>query len=153
MARPKGSLNKRSHGVLSLLEQEFDLNPIRELAALCKREVPLVVGDQIVQDKDGNDVTIPFLKGNELVTALGKLADKTYATLKAQEIDHKLDNLPTVTVDMQGVAMDSVPAGSLKKLKKDELVAIAAVAGVVNPSRLTKAQLIKTIDDVRADHD
>ncbi len=109
--RPKGSINKRSRGVLAILKEQYDLDPILELAQLCSKTVPMVTSSgDLVEDEHGQPVMVPFLKGNELVQALGKLADKTYPTLKAQEVDHRSDGLPTVVLDMTGIAVDTKPA-------------------------------------------
>lgn len=106
--RQKGTLNKRSQGLLSMLERDYDLHPIRKLAEACVKEVPLQLDDGTpVCDENGKPIMVPWLKPQEYLTALGKLADKTVPTLKAQEIDLKTDGLPTVLVDMRGVQEES----------------------------------------------
>ena len=121
MARPKGALNHRSQMAKRLLAEQFDLDPLLELAELIKKRVPLTNSSgEIVYDKDGNEVMVPYLSGSEMVTGLGKLMDKTYPTLKAQEIDHKGDGLPTVVVDMQGLSMDTKPARKRRAPAKKE---------------------------------
>jgi len=108
VARPAGSLNKRSKALLEALKQEFDLDPIYKLAETCQLQVPMTdsSGDPVL-DADGNIVMVPFLKASELITALGKLADKTYPSLKAQEIDLGATALPTIKIDMKGISEDT----------------------------------------------
>lgn len=112
MARPAGSLNKRSKALLETLKSEYDLDPIMKLAETCSLQVPMTDtnGDPVV-DANGNMVMVPFLKASELITALGKLADKTYPSLKAQEIDLGANSLPMITIDMKGIAEDTKKRG------------------------------------------
>ena len=99
----KGIPNKRTQGVLALLRKEFDLDPILELAATIRKEVPLRDKDGLpVLDENGEAVKVPFLSPSEMITALGKLADKTYPNLKAIEHSGEM-NLPTVVVNLRGV--------------------------------------------------
>lgn len=103
MARPKGSPNKPKHTLLARLKDAYDLDPIMKLAEVCSKEVPLVLPDgTALKDLSGNPVMIPYLKGSELVTALGKLADKTYATLKSQDLNVSAGD-PVVVVDLTGI--------------------------------------------------
>ena len=47
MARPAGSMNRRSQGVLALLKREYDLDPILELAETIRRQVPMTSGGEM----------------------------------------------------------------------------------------------------------
>lgn len=114
--RQKGTLNKRSSALLTRLRQDYDLDPIEKLAETCSLSVPMTdsKGDPVC-DENGNIIMVPYLKANELINALGKLADKTYPTLKAQEIDINADNLPTVVMDMRGVLEETKTRAARKK--------------------------------------
>ncbi len=103
MARPKGSTNRRTQGVLALLRKEFDLDPILELAQTIRKEVPLRTKDgELVPGVDGKPVMVPFLSPSEMIQALGKLADKTYPNLKAVEVSAG-EGLPSVVINLRGV--------------------------------------------------
>lgn len=99
----KGIPNKRTQGVLALLRKEFDLDPILELAATIRKEVPLLdkEGEPVI-GPDGEVLMRPFLNPYETIQALGKLADKTYPNLKAIEHSGEM-NLPMVVVNLRGV--------------------------------------------------
>lgn len=101
----KGIPNKRTQGVLALLRKDFDLDPILELAATVRREVPVIHDGEPVLDQDGNPVMRPFLAPHEMISALSKLADKCYPNLKAVEHSGAVD-LPTVLVNLRGVEED-----------------------------------------------
>jgi hypothetical protein len=102
--RPPGARNKPRNTLLARLKKDFDLDPIERLAETCMKTIPLTTNDgEPIRDQEGNIIQIPYLKGNELVTALGKLADKCYPTLKAQDINLSGDIRPVVTVDLMGV--------------------------------------------------
>lgn len=102
--RPVGSINKRSRGVLAVLKREYDLDPLLKMAETCMMQTPLLdSGGAPVMGTDDQPIMVPFLKPNELVTALGKLMDKTYPTLKAQELDMKNDGLAVVHMNMVGL--------------------------------------------------
>jgi len=103
MARPKGSTNKRSQGVLALLKKEFDLDPILKLAEVCQREKPLVIEGSIQYDSEGKEIMVPFLAPNELIAALGKLADKTYPNLKAVDVTTEGERLPVAVLNLRGL--------------------------------------------------
>jgi hypothetical protein len=103
MARPKGSTNKRTQGVLAVLKKEFDLDPILKLAEVCQREKPLIIDGEIQYDSEGKEITIPFLAPNELITALGKLADKTYPNLKAVDVTTEGERLPVAVLNLRGL--------------------------------------------------
>lgn len=119
MARPRGSLNKRSQGLLKLLEDDYDLHPVRKMAETIQREVPLVIGGEIVTDTDGKPVMVPYLGDSAMVSAIGKLLDKTFPTLQAQKIEHSGDGLPLVMMDMMGLTEDTKPARK-RAPKKDK---------------------------------
>lgn len=105
--RPVGAINGRSKRALTILQDEYGLDPVRALAELCIKQVPMTNSKGEVQfDPEGNPYMVPFLSGSEMTTALGKLADKTYPTLAAQKIDLGVGNLPTVLMDMRGVQED-----------------------------------------------
>lgn len=120
MARPQGSLNKRSVALLNLLKAEYDLDPVLELAKTCRMTVPLQdsSGEPVLDPENGQPVMVPYLKPNELINALSRLADKTYPNLKAQEIDLNAENLPVVLLDMRGVQEESKPKKAAPKTKR-----------------------------------
>ena len=101
MASRKGIPNKRSGGLLAKLKEDFDLDPLLELAELCRQTVTVLVEGQPLLDSDDNPVMIPFLEPVHLIQALGKLGDKTYPSLKAQEIAIA-GTLPVIEVKMTG---------------------------------------------------
>lgn len=111
--RPKGSTNKRSQGILSLLKRDYDLDPILKLAELIQSEKPLVHEGEIVTDHEGKQVMVPVLDNKDMIAALGKLADKTYPALKAMDMNIGGD-LPTVVINLRGVDEEVKPAPKKK---------------------------------------
>jgi hypothetical protein len=109
----KGIPNKRTQGVLSLLRKDFDLDPILELAATVRREVPVVHEGEPVLDQDGNPVMRPYLAPHEMISALSKLADKCYPNLKAVEVSAG-EGLPTVVLNLRGVEEEPKKRGAKK---------------------------------------
>ncbi len=108
--RPKGSINKRSRGVLAVLKQQYDLDPLLKLAEACVMQVPMTdsSGD-VIMNMDDQPIMVPYLKPMEMINALSKLMDKTYPSLKAQEIDVKGDNLAVVHMNMVGLGPEGDP--------------------------------------------
>ncbi len=119
MPRPVGTPNKPKNQLLARLRDAYDLDPIMKLAEVCTREVPVRLPDGgIMEDANGNPVMVPFLKGSELVTGLGKLADKCYASLKSQDLNVSGGDKPVVMVDLRGIAEESKPAARRKVAAK-----------------------------------
>lgn len=115
----KGVPNKRSQGVLALLRQEYDLDPILELAETIRREVPMVKDGEVIRDENGEPVMVPFLAPGERIQALKVLADKTYPALKAVDMNLNAD-LPTVVINLRGVEEDGkqLPPPKRSRAKK-----------------------------------
>ncbi len=98
--RAKGSRNKRSGGLLAKLREDYDLDPLLKMAEICSKEVPVLVEGEPVM-VDGEVLMTPYLEPANLIQALKHLGDKTYPTLKAQEIAVS-GNLPVIEVKMTG---------------------------------------------------
>lgn len=146
MSRTAGALNKRSSGLLAKLKEDYDLDPLLKLAELCSMEVPIVLPDgNPMVDDDGKPYMRPYLDPNAMVTALGKLGDKTYPTLKAAEV--QMSMLPTAVVDMTGVRElenDGELIEQVPVMDEQTILALPAPGDDDDPSQDAIAQVLGT---------